>query len=191
MPISEALNRTFIDTPVEEHKYLVEVIDGVVYAMSAPTSKHQRVVLNIAAFLAFQLMGQPCQPFVAPYDVVLFPQSMNREDYVLEPDVLVVCDSSKIHLDRCYGAPDFVLEVLSPSNPQHDLQTKRDLYQEAGVQEYWVVDPEEQWLRQFRLSPQGVFETVQFPARGSLAIETLPGCAINCDLVFSLWNTRA
>jgi Uma2 family endonuclease len=123
--------------------------------------------------------------------VVLFPQSRNPEDYVLEPDVLVVCDTSKIHPDRCYGAPDFVLEVLSPSNPQHDLKTKYSLYQKAQIGEYWVVDPEEQWLRQFRLTPQGVFKMVQFPASGSLAIETLPGCAINFDLVFSLWNTSA
>ncbi|MDR3343508.1 MAG: Uma2 family endonuclease, partial [Treponema sp.] len=86
---------------------------------------------------------------------------------------------------------DFIIEVLSPSNPEHDLDTKRGLYEEAGVREYWVVDPEKQWLRQFRLNPPGRFEGTQLPARGSVAIEALPGCAINFELVFSPWNTNS
>ncbi|MDR3170664.1 MAG: Uma2 family endonuclease [Treponema sp.] len=189
MPVSAALKGTFTnirkDDTEPRYRYLVEVIGGVVYAMSAPSTKHQRVVGKLYGFLLFQLMGHPCEPFVAPYDVVLFPEQEDAEDYVLEPDVLVVCDSSKIHPDRCYGAPDFIIEVLSPSNPEHDLDTKRGLYEKARVREYWVVDPEQQWLRQFRLNPQGRFEGTHLPARGSVAIEALPGCVINFDQVFS------
>ncbi|MDR3171613.1 MAG: Uma2 family endonuclease [Treponema sp.] len=172
-----------------EPKYLEEVIDGIVYAMGAPTMRHQRIAGNMYGFLMFQLMGHRCQPFIAPCDVLLFPQSAHPEDYVLEPDVFVVCDSAKVQ-ERCYGAPDFILEVLSSSNPKHDLDTKFNLYQRAGVREYWIVDPEKQVFWRFRLNPQGVFEGGCMDARGSAAIEVLPGCAINFDQVFSLWNMR-
>lgn len=129
-----------------------EIIDGVAYSMTpAPSIRHQRVVLNIGRSLGNQLAGKPCQPFVAPTDVVL------SEYDVVQPDVLVVCDKKKVADANIQGAPDVVFEVLSPATAIKDLREKRALYERAGVREYVIVDPVELYVERFMLGDDGVY----------------------------------
>lgn len=118
----------------------VELIDGVIYDMSAPTSIHQLIGSEIREQLNSFIKSKKgtCIPFVAPVDVQLDCDDRT----MLQPDVLVVCDRNKI-IKRCvYGAPDFVVEVLSPSTKRKDGIIKLSKYISAGVREYWIVDPD-------------------------------------------------
>ncbi len=118
----------------------VELIDGVIYDMSAPTFTHQDLALELAVFLRNYIKGKKgkCKAYVSPIDV----QLDCNDKTMVQPDVMVVCDRDKI-INRClYGAPDFVIEILSPSTSKKDSTIKLKKYKAAGVREYWMVDPD-------------------------------------------------
>ena len=121
-----------------------ELIDGIAYAMSpAPTRRHQEVVGEMYRQIANTLKGSPCQPYIAPFDVRL-PNANEADsdiDTVVQPDISVICDKSKLDDRGCRGAPDWVIEVLSPTTASHDQIVKRALYERVGVREYWLVHP--------------------------------------------------
>lgn len=121
-----------------------ELINGEAYAMApAPTISHQTLVLSIAKQIDEALDGAPCRTLIAPVDVLL-PASDEANDHastVVQPDILVVCDPSKITERNVCGAPDWIIEILSPATARHDHLTKRALYERAGVREYWLVHP--------------------------------------------------
>lgn len=121
-----------------------ELIDGKAYAMSpAPTISHQTLTGQLFRQIDEALDGAPCRALIAPVDVLL-PSAEETEDRtttVVQPDILVVCDPAKITDRNIRGAPDWIIEVLSPATARHDHLTKRDLYQRAGVREYWLVHP--------------------------------------------------
>ncbi len=121
-----------------------ELINGEAYAMSpAPSISHQRLVLELARQIADALDGAPCQALIAPLDVLLPTLSETDEQVntIVQPDILVVCDPAKIGDSHIRGAPDWIIEVLSPRTARHDHLTKRALYERAGVREYWLVHP--------------------------------------------------
>jgi Uma2 family endonuclease len=131
-----------------------ELIDGQAFAMSpAPTLDHQSVVGEIFGQLFVQLRGKRWRPFVAPCDVLL-PRNQEADatvDTCVQPDVFVVCDPAKLN-DKCVrGAPDFVLEVLSPATASHDQVLKRRRYEQAGVREFWLLHPTDRVLTIYRL----------------------------------------
>lgn len=129
----------------------VELIDGVIYDMSSPTIPHQEIGGEIFARIRSFLINKkgPCKVFMSPVDVQL-----DRDDRtVLEPDVMVVCDRSKITRARIVGAPDFVAEVLSPSTRQKDAMIKTKKYRLAGVREYWMIDPDRELVHKFLFLP--------------------------------------
>ena len=112
----------------------------------APSVNHQRISGDLFVSIYNQLQNQPCQLFSAPFDVRLYnrKKSMkaNEEIYsVVQPDICLVCDQSKLDKQGCNGAPELVIEILSPGNSQREMDDKFELYQEAGVQEYWLVEP--------------------------------------------------
>ena len=117
----------------------VELIDGVFYDMAAPTKVHQLTLLQMALQLYPCVAEHPgCQLYMAPLDVRL-----DNDNYTMvQPDLLIVCDESDGDKRRVNGAPDFAAEILSPSNRDHDMLLKYYKYREAGVREYWIVDPE-------------------------------------------------
>ncbi len=117
----------------------VELIDGVFYDMSSPQADHQVIAgIIYAQLLQFiRSNGGDCMPFIAPMDVQLDCDDRT----IMEPDVFVVCDRSKVKRKRIYGAPDFVIEVLSPSTRRKDITIKINKYSNAGVREYWMIDP--------------------------------------------------
>ncbi|EXJ14669.1 Uma2 family endonuclease [Imhoffiella purpurea] len=161
-----------------------ELIDGVAWMMApAPSLDHQDVAGEIYFQLRQALQDRPCRPFIAPVDVRLpnGDEEDGRIDTVVQPDVLVVCDPSKLDRRGVRGAPDLVVEVLSPGTASHDHVRKRQVYERAGVREYWLVHPVDRMVTIYRL------EDGQFgkPEVGELAGETpvgiLPGVVVAWD----------
>jgi Uma2 family endonuclease len=132
-----------------------ELYKGAPMAMAAPNRPHQRVSMNISLEFSGFLKGKKCEVFAAPFDVRLFPRADKKDMTVVQPDVLVVCDKKKLSKLGCDGPPDLVVEILSPSTRRHDLIYKLNLYEEAGVREYWIVDPELKTVQQYILQSNG------------------------------------
>ena len=124
----------------------VELIRGKIFKMSpAPSRFHQEVSIHISSFLFKFLENKPCKVYAAPFDV-RFPKESkaDKEIYtVLQPDICVICDRAKLDDRGCIGAPDIVVEILSPGNNKTELLHKYSIYEEFGVKEYWVVSPAE------------------------------------------------
>ena len=116
-----------------------ELIDGQIYDMAPPSYQHQRLVMELSATLRNHIKskGGPCEVLPAPFAVFIKEDDTN---YV-EPDISVICDKDKISNRGCEGAPDFVIEIVSPSSRKMDYSLKNALYSDADVREYWIVDP--------------------------------------------------
>jgi Uma2 family endonuclease len=134
-----------------------EIIYGEAYAMAGPTDKHQAIVAALTAKFYNFFEGKPCKVRPAPYDVRLFYEEDESDDTVVQPDLTVICDEKKRGSEGCRGAPDFVAEVLSPSNTAIEMERKFELYRQAGVREYWVLDPEQKILRAYRFEDGRIF----------------------------------
>lgn len=122
----------------------VELIDGVIYDMATPSTVHQDIVfyIHMSIYNHIREKGKKCKVYEAPLDVQL-----NRDNRtMLQPDVMVICERDKVELKKIYGAPDFALEVLSPSTRRKDMTIKLYKYQGAGVREYWIIDPKKKCL---------------------------------------------
>ena len=160
-----------------------ELIDGVAYDMSpAPTIKHQNIAGSLYSLLREKLKGKTCQPFIAPVDVVL------SEIDVVQPDVIVVCDPTKITERNIQGPPDWVAEVLSPGTARKDLREKKALYQRSGVNEYVVFDPVQAWVQRFVLV-DGVYGAGEIldPSE-DLPLGFMPGEVLALGEVFGVGN---
>ena len=161
-----------------------ELIEGRLYAMATPTMAHQHVSREIFARLYLFLQGKPCQVFYAPFSVRL--NADESDDTVVEPDILVVCDEKKLEDGKgVVGAPDFIVEVLSPSTAKHDKVTKHRLYQRSGVREYWIVDPDDKLLMVNILQNGRYMGQFYYEDDTAVPIEVLAGCTINLAEVFA------
>jgi Uma2 family endonuclease len=135
----------------------VEIIKGKIMTMSpAPSTEHQGISWRFSGCLFNFLKDKPCRAFTAPFDVRLFDRHKsliaNREIFsVVQPDISVICDKTKIDSQGCLGAPDWVIEILSKGNSKKEMQLKYQLYQESGVKEYWLIYPYEKAVHQFVL----------------------------------------
>ncbi|WAH37717.1 Uma2 family endonuclease [Alicyclobacillus dauci] len=135
-----------------------ERIDDVIYDMSpSPSTEHQRIVGRLYREISAYLKGKTCEGFTSPFDVYL--DGDEARNYV-QPDITIVCDPSKLRPQGCIGAPDMVVEVLSPSTAYKDKTVKLRAYRLAGVHEYWIVDPHNQFVEVYRLAESNVFPTV-------------------------------
>ena len=153
----------------------VELIKGFILKMSpAPNRFHQTVSLNVSSSFFQKFKHQSCNVYAAPFDVRLPIKSKKKESTVVQPDLCIVCDESKLDDQGCNGAPDLIVEIISPNNKKHDLDTKYKLYQEAGVLEYWIIEPVEKIVLVYvlqegtyiGLKPQtegGIIESRLFP----------------------------
>jgi Uma2 family endonuclease len=124
-----------------------ELIHGEAYAMTAPLRIHQKFISELDRQIGNYLQGKPCEVYVAPFDVRLpkGKEADGRVDNVVQPDISVICDKSKLDAKGCRGAPDWIIEILSPSTALRDMDAKRNLYQTHGVREYWIIQPSERW----------------------------------------------
>lgn len=158
-----------------------EIIDGAPHPMApAPSTKHQSVAGNIFSALSNLLRGKSCRPFMAPTDVKL--SDLN----VVQPDILVVCDPARITPTHIEGAPDVVVEVLSPATAARDLRQKKALYERSSVREYVVVDPLEHYAMRFLNGPDGFDKGTVFAADEMLVIASLGEAEVPLWEVFEL-----
>lgn len=133
---------TYADYVLWQFQERVELIKGFILKMSpAPSSKHQAISHNLGGCFYNNFKRKPCRVFEAPFDVRLPIKSTKKDTTVVQPDLCVICDESKIDEKGCNGVPDLIVEIISPNNSKHDIHTKFNLYLEAGVQEYWLVEP--------------------------------------------------
>ena len=117
----------------------IEVFDGIIYNMASPSEDHQTISMELSTTINTYIRSKKggCKIFHAPFDVILSNDPLT----VVQPDIMVVCDKDKLDGKRCNGAPDFIIEIVSPGNPADDYIRKLYYYQNAGVKEYWIVDP--------------------------------------------------
>jgi Uma2 family endonuclease len=175
---------TYKDYLETDEDYHAEIIDGQLYAMSPPSRYHQGIGRNLLITIGNFLKGKPHKVYPAPFGVRLFPKNDLSDDTYFEPDITVVCDTLKLDDRGCNGAPDMIIEIMSPSNRQNDMLVKFRKYLQAGVREYWIVDTEEKTVhvcilddKQYRVS---VYDENQ-----SVAVSVLPGCTIELKSVFT------
>ena len=170
----------------------VELIKGKIFKLSpAPSSAHQRISLRLHLAIGNFLAGNRCEVFTAPFDVRLPRKSVNEKDIitVVQPDLFINCDPSKIEERGCLGAPDIVIEILSSSNNKKELKYKHELYQEAGVKEYWIVDPRETSVQVYLLIDGKLLASGHMFAEDNDLVTTriLPGFKLNlADLFVNL-----
>jgi len=164
-----------------------ELIDGVVYDMSpAPGWLHQELSTNLLGQLFNFLEGKTCKVFHAPFDVRLNYDS--DDDSVVQPDIVVICNSDIISGTGCTGAPDMVIEILSPSTASKDMIVKYNRYLRAGVREYWIVDPQTKTVR-VCVHKDGKYDSIDYLDPGKLQVSVLEGCEIDMKRVFANLDT--
>ena len=169
---------TYADYVSWKFSDLVELIRGrVLRKMSAPVSAHQQVSSNLHGEIYSFLKRKTCRVFHAPFDVRLLRNTSNGDDQiqtVVQPDICVICDPAKIDRRGCLGAPDWIIEIVSPSTANHDTHTKFDLYAENGVAEYWIVYPGEQTVSVYVLEGEAYQARGDFYEPGLIPCHTLP-----------------
>jgi Uma2 family endonuclease len=159
-----------------------ELIDGIAYAMSpAPSRSHQDWVGSLYRQIADFLDGNPCRVYIAPFDVRLPERSEADAEVVtvVQPDLSVICDPAKLDEAGCRGAPDWIIEVLSPGTAAKDQIVKKALYERHGVREYWLVHPVDHVLSRYRLESDGfgaprIDETI-----GTTTVDVIEGLVID------------
>lgn len=182
---------TYADYILWQFKERVELFKGRLLPMAAPNVKHQRISGNLYLKLASHFLGKNCDVFHAPFDVRLpLPKSKatkDNVDTVVQPDLCVICDENKLDKQGCVGAPDLVVEILSPGNSKREMKDKLELYQEAGVLEYWVVDPERSIVFVYCMEMKTRKFVMQLPHltdEDVLESSTLEGLHISLEEVF-------
>lgn len=184
LPFRDSERHTYADYLSWPEDVRYELIDGRAYLMApAPSLEHQDVAGEIYFQLRRALEGKPCRPFIAPVDVRL-PKANELDeqiDTVVQPDVLVVCDESKLDRRGVRGAPDFVVEVLSSSTASHDHVLKRRVYERAGVREYWLVHPIDRMVTIYRLLDGEYGKPDVQELSGETAVGVLEGVSVAWD----------
>ena len=186
---AEKARYTLADCLTWDENELIEIIDGEAFMMATPSRIHQKISGELFRQLANYLEGKKCEVYAAPFGVRLFEQDGDRPedvDTVVEPDISVVCDRNKLDKHGCKGAPDLIVEILSPSSLRHDRLVKLNLYQRAGVREYWIVDPKNRSVMVFLPDRNGSFRLHEDYGRADVAkVSALEGCFIELNKVFS------
>ena len=178
---------TFADCLTWPENERIELIDGEAVMMSPPSTVHQKISGELFRQLTNFLEGKKCEVFSAPFGVRLFEKdgdSPENVDTMVEPDISVICDRDKLDRHGCKGAPDLIVEILSPSTQRRDRLIKLELYQRAGVREYWLVSPEEQTV-QVLLFTNGLLLPRELYKKGDIAkVNVLEGCFLELEKVF-------
>ncbi len=158
LPIQKEGRYTYADYLTWDDGQRWELINGKAYNMTpAPNRKHKALSLKIVLQMGPQLEGKTCEVYYAPFDVRLpfgSPEDDKIEN-VVQPDISVICDPSRLDEKGCLGAPDLVVEILSPYTSRKDKVDKFFLYEQAGVKEYWLVSPEDSFVEVFRIGEDG------------------------------------
>lgn len=187
MPLTQEKYYTLADVLSWDDQEHWELISGVPVMMAPPVRIHQKIVSEINRQLGNYLEGKKCEVYPAPFAVRLFEQegdSTKDVNTMVEPDISVICDPGKLDDIGCKGAPDLVMEVLSPSTQRHDRVTKFNLYARAGVREYWLVDPALKTAQSFILEDKHYAVKELGTSGDQMRINILDDCVIDLSRVF-------
>lgn len=178
---------TYADYLLWQFEERVELLRGKIRQMAAPSVKHQRISIRFSRLLANALWQTPCQVFAAPFDVRLTRTRENKQaTTVVQPDLCVICDLSKLDDRGCNGAPDLIIEILSPGNSRTEMKDKFELYQEAGVLEYWVVSLIEKTIQVWTLDEQGQYISRRPKVEGDIVrTPIVPNLEVDVTEVFA------
>lgn len=167
----------------------LELFRGKIFRLAAPNRKHQEIAANLTALLVPFLKGQRCKAYPAPFDVRLPVKNRKKDEEVttvVQPDLCVICDESKLDDRGCCGAPDLVVEILSPGNSKKEVRIKHELYEEAGVKEYWIIYPEEQSMAVFLLNDEMKFDKAMiYTTDDIINSKAVTGFSINLTEIFT------
>lgn len=177
--------RDYASWPEEER---CEIIDGVLYMQAAPSRIHQEILMELSRQIANYLAGKPCKVYPAPFCVRL-PDGDEKSDKdiktVVEPDISIVCDQSKLDEQGCIGAPDMIIEITSPSSVRKDRLEKFYKYEKAGVREYWIVEPEENLVSVFVLGANNKYGRPDIYTEGDeIKVSIFPDLIISLKGIF-------
>ncbi len=185
-----SLTYTYADYLKWNFEERLELIRGHIFKMSpAPAPIHQEVSGNIYAHLHTLLKKKKCKIYSAPFDIRLPVKNKTKDDEittVVQPDICIICDTSKIDGRGCCGAPDLVVEILSPGNSHKEVKLKFELYEEAGIKEYWIVNPVEANLVVFILDEKGKYEGGKmYSGKDKIKSYAIPGLVVGTKEMFT------
>ncbi|MEW6609524.1 MAG: Uma2 family endonuclease [bacterium] len=164
-----------------------ELIDGVAYDMSpSPSRRHQEIVGELYRQISTYLLDKPCQVYVAPFDIRL-PEADEAEEEietVVQPDIVVVCEMKKLDDRGCLGAPDIIIEILSPYTAKKDLITKYHLYERHQVKQYWIFDPVTEEAMIFKLKENKYVEPEEYKKEEKIPVDIFKGLEIDLSTIF-------
>lgn len=176
-------------TTLEQYEALpenvrAEVFDEQIYYMASPSQSHQTILTELLVSIRSYLRkkGSKCQVFPAPFDVKLCDRPLT----IVQPDLMVVCDKRKLDGKRCNGAPDFIIEIVSPGNPADDYIRKAYYYKNAGVREYWIVDPRRKTVTVHYF--EGNIINVQYAFDSMIKVNIYDNLLINFSEIADLLN---
>lgn len=180
---------TYADYLTWKFQERVELIKGWLYKITpAPNLGHQSVSFKFSLQIGKFFEGKNCNAFTAPFDVRLLDKKQQKNDNkvytVVQPDICVICDEAKLDERGCIGAPDWIIEIVSPGNTKREMQVKYDLYEENGVREYWIVHPGDQTIAVFQLKA-GKYQFKKFYVKGDIVpCDLFRGLKIDSTKVF-------
>ena len=181
---------TYADYLKWQFEERLELIKGRIFKMSpAPKRIHQKASGVVFYNLFDYLKNKQCDVYSAPFDVRLPRKSKDDQEIitVLQPDICVICDRQKLDDRGCIGAPDIIVEILSPGNNRKELQNKYDVYEESGVQEYWIIHPDEKTFMKYTLDDSGKYQPSRLLTFGDIvSTPVLPGVEMHLDDIFNL-----
>jgi Uma2 family endonuclease len=184
-----SLTYTYADYMAWKFKERLELFRGKIFKMAAPNMNHQVVGGNLFNQFFNYLKGKTCRVFIAAFDVRLPVRNRKKDNEittVVQPDVCIFCDPTKLDDRGACGAPDLAIETLSPSNRKDELHMKYEVYEEAGVKEYWIADPAKKAVLVFLLQPDGKFSVPEIFAGGDqLEAQCVPGLKFNINEIFT------
>ena len=153
---------TYADYLTWKFEETVELIKGKIMPLAAPSRRHQAILRELNGYFFNHFRTHRFEFYAAPFDVRLYDkqksEKANKDVFtVIQPDICIICDLEKLDDKGCNGAPDLVVEILPPGNSTKEMKIKKDLYEENQIREYWILDPEREWVFQFHLTEANVY----------------------------------
>ena len=181
---------TYADYLTWQIEQAIELVKGKILKMAAPSRRHQRLSWRLTVLVDRIFVNHPCDAYAAPFDVRLYNKEKSVEankdiHTVVQPDLCIICDLSKLDDQGCLGAPDFIVEILSPGNSSKEMKLKKNLYEENGVKEYWIIDPERETLVAFHLQNDGIYSHPSIFASDDVVNSTIfPDFTVDLEPLF-------
>ena len=182
---------TYADYLTWKFEQAVELIKGKILPMAAPSRRHQRISWRLSGCIFNFLKEHRCEAYTAPFDVRLLDrkksEKANKDVYtVVQPDLCIICDLQKLDDAGCIGAPDLIVEILSPGNSKKEMKTKKELYEQSGIREYWVIDPERETVLCYSLVTADKYGGAEvFVNDDTLTSATFPDMNISLEELFT------